>query len=182
MNHIFGDSRSSSGSTRYGLDIYFPTAMRQRDAKSIKVGEGEDSNGNDIEIPLTTLHAISGTVLEGATGRTVNAARVAIHYTDDDSQLVSTSISKDDNAFHFLYVPEGEYTLKVTDPREVTRTEVPSCKDASMHCMPPTYTDEKTVRTFGNAQQPLILHTDITALTVSVPPKPAAAPTTPAAQ
>ena len=178
LNHIFGDSRSSSGSTRYELGIYFPSAMRQRDAKPIKVVEGEDSAGNDIEIPLTTLHAISGTVLEGATGRTVNAAHVSIHYTDDDSELVSTTVSKEDDAFHFLYVPEGEYTLKITEARDVTRTEIPNCPQ----CMPPSHTEEKTLRTFGNAQQPLLLHSDITALTIAVPPKPAgsATPTSPA--
>jgi len=152
--------------------------MRQRDAKPIKLTGAEDSAGNDIEIPLSTLHAISGTVLEGATGRTVNAAKVSLHYTDDNSQLVSTEVGKDDNAFHFLYVPEGEYTLKVTDPRDVTRTEVPNCPPG---CVPPTRTEEKTVRSFGNAEQPLILHTDITALTVAVPTKPATSPASAAA-
>ncbi len=175
VNHIFREVGGTSFNTRYSLDIYFGNAMRQRDAKPIKVADGEDSAGNDIEIPLTTLHAISGTVLEGATGRTVNAAKIAIHYTDDDTQLVSTTVSKDDNAFHFLYVPEGEYTLKATEARDVTRTEVPTCPQ----CMPPSHTEEKTVRTFGNAEQPLILHTDITGLTIAVPPKPAGSTTTP---
>ncbi len=180
LNHIFGDSRSSYGSTRYSLDIFFGNAMRQRDAKMIKLAEGEDSAGNDIEVPLTTLHAISGTVLEGATGHTVNAAHVSIHYTDDHTQLVSTTVREDDNAFHFLYVPEGEYTLEVTDAHDVTRTEVPTCPQ----CLPPSHTEEKTVRTFGAAEQPLILHSDISNLTVAVPPKPAgpATPATPPAQ
>ena len=176
LNHIFSDSRSSAGNTRYSLDIYSGNAMRQRDAKAIKLADGEDSDANDIEIPLSTLHAITGTVREAATGRPVNAAHVEIHYTDDDTQLVSTDVSKDDEAFHFLYVPEGEYTLKVTRARDVTRTEVPNCSQ----CMPPSHTEEKTLRSFGIAEQPLLLHSDITGLTVSVPPKPATSSNTPA--
>ena len=172
VDHIFRESGSSSSNTRYSLNIYFGNVMRERDAKLIKLAEGEDSTANDIEIPLTTLHAVSGTVLEGATGRTVNAAHVEIHYTDDGSQLVSTEVRKEDDAFHFLYVPEGEYILKVTGARDVTRTEIPTCP----RCTPPTHTEEKTVRTFGNAEQPLILHSDLSALTIAVPPKPASSP------
>ncbi len=137
VDHIFRESGSSSSNTRYSLDIYSGNFMRQRDAKPIKLTGAEDSAGNDIEIPLTTLHAISGTVLEGATGRTVNAAHVAIHYTDDDAQLVSANVSKEDNTFHFLYVPEGEYTLKITEARDVTRTEVPTCPNSPSRCLPP---------------------------------------------
>lgn len=176
LNHIFSDSRSSAGNTRYSLDIYSGNAMRQRDAKSIKVAEGEDSDANDIEIPLTTLHAITGTVHEAATGRTVNAAHIEIHYTDDDTELVSTDVSKEDEAFHFLYVPEGEYTLKVTRARDVTRTEISNCSQ----CMPPSHTEEKTLRSFGIAEQPLLLHSDISGVTISVPPKPGSSTATPA--
>jgi len=168
VNHVFSENGSSSSNTRYALDVYFGNAMRQRDAKPIKLADGEASDANDIEIPLAKLHAVSGTVLEGNTGRSVNSAKVEIHYTDDDAQLVSTEVGKDDIGFHFLYVPEGEYTLKVTNPRDVTREEIPSCPQ----CMPPSHTEEKTIRSFGNAEQPLVLHSDITGLTVTVPPKP----------
>ena len=176
VDHVFRDGGSSSSNTRYELPVYLGNVMRQRDAKRIKIADGEASETNDIEIPLTRLHAVSGTVLEGSTGRTVNAAKVEIHYTDDNAQLASTEVSKEDNAFHFLYVPEGEYTLKVTNPRDVTREEIPTCPQ----CMPPSHTQEKTLRTFGNAEQPLVLHTDITGLTVAVPPRPESAATAPA--
>jgi len=167
VNHVFNENGSSSSNTRYNLDVYFGNAMRQRDAKLIKIADGDASEANDIEIPLTRLHAVSGTVLEGSTGRSVNSAKVEIHYTDDDAQLASTNVSKEDNNFHFLYVPEGEYTLKIVDPRDVTREEVPYPSGT----IPPTHTEEKTIRSFGNAEQPLVLHTDITGLTIAVPPK-----------
>ena len=173
VNHIFNENGGTSSSTRYALDIYSGSAMRQRDAKLIKIVNGEASETNDIEIPLAKLHAVSGTVLEGNTGRIVNAAKVEIHYTDDDAQLVSTEVGKDDNTFHFLYVPEGEYTLKVTNPRDVTREEVPTCPDIKSGCLPPTHTEEKTIRSFGPADQPLVLHSDVSGLTIAVLPKPA---------
>ena len=176
VDHVFSGSRSTSGSTRYSLEIYLGNVFRRKDATPIKLAQGQDSDGDDIEIPLSRLHAITGSVLVASTGQTVNAAHLAISYTDDGSSLVSTDIDPADNAFHFLYVPEGEYTLKVTNAREVSRTEVPSCPDPASRCMPPTYTEEKTVRTFGNAEQPLILHSDIPNLTITVPLKPALTP------
>ncbi len=167
VNHVFNEGGSSSSNTRYSLDIYSGGAIRQRDAKSVDIADGEDSVLPDIEIPLSKLHAVSGSVLEAETGGTVNAAHIAIVYTDDKTQLVSTEISKDDNSFHLLYVPEGEYTLSITNAREVTRFEVPTCPQ----CVPPTHTEEKTLRSFGDADQPLVIHSDVNGLLVSVPPK-----------
>ncbi len=108
---------------------------------------------------------MSGTLLE-ANGRLVNAGHLSIQYTDDHAEVASTDVGKDDNSFHFLYVPEGEYTVKVTEPRDVTRTEIMSPPGWT----PPSHTEEKILRTFGPTDQPLVLHADISGLTITVPP------------
>jgi hypothetical protein len=167
VNHIFRENGSSYFSTRYSLDIYFGNVVRQKDAKTIKVAEGEDSGINEIEVPLARLHTVTGTVIEAGSGRTVNAANLSLHYADDDTQVVSTPVRSEDDAFHFLYVPEGEYTLKVTNARDVIREEAPTCPG----CLPSTRTVEKTVRSFGDAEQSIVIHTDITGVTIAVPAK-----------
>ena len=43
----------------YRWDIYLGDGVRPRDAKTITLKDGEESNGNDIEIPVAKLHSIS---------------------------------------------------------------------------------------------------------------------------
>jgi hypothetical protein len=53
--------------------------------------------------------------------------------------------------FRFEYVPEGQYTLKVSGARDV---------DAQ----------DRTIREYGSAQQPLDTENDTTGLVIAVPP------------
>ena len=165
---IFNDFGGVATYPGYSLTLLSGGAARPKDAKPIDLSSGEDLTLPDFEIPLSKLHTITGTLLVGETGVPANAGRVALLYPDDQTELTSTSVSKDDNAFHFVYVPEGNYLLKVTDARQVSRTEFNNC-DA---CMFPTRTVERTLRTFGDAQQPLVITNDITGLTVTIPPAP----------
>ena len=41
-------------------------------------------------------------------------------------------------------------------------------------CVPATYTKETTVQAYANAQQPMVIHTDMTGVTVRVTAKPPA--------
>lgn len=169
VNHVFGGVTSAWSSTRYSLDLFYGNTYRTHDAKPVKLGEGEEAGGLDMTVRLQEMHGLSGTVVQ-AGGQPVNAAKVALLWNDDDkTQFVSTQVRAEDNAFHFDYVPEGEYTLRVTEAREVARTELPNCPQ----CVPPTHTEEKTIRNFGNAEQPLVLHTDMQAISVTVPATPA---------
>ena len=173
--YIFRNSGSSGPKAGFTLDVYCGDVVRQRDAKTVKVGDGEQADGNDIEISLAKLHSVSGTLVDSATGQTVNAGKVELHDSDDNAMLASTTVSGDDEAFHFLYVPEGEYTLRVTNPREVTRQEMPNCPNsANGGCVPATYTKETTVQAYANGQQPMVIHTDMTGVTVRVTAKPPA--------
>ena len=95
-----------------GIDVYYGDVTRLKDAKSINVKEGEESVGNNIVIPLVKLHSVSGKVISAETGEMVIAEFVELHDTDDDSQVAYTNAM--DGEFHFPYVPEGEFTLKVS--------------------------------------------------------------------
>jgi hypothetical protein len=162
VSSLFTESQSTSHNKRYSLNLYSGDVFRPRDAKAIKLGDGDEADSVDITIPLSKLHSVSGSVLAAGSGRAINAGHVIILYSDENTELASVDIGKEDSAFHFYYVPEGDYILKVTVARDVTREEV----SYPAGTVPPTYTVEKKLRDYDVEPQPLIVHGDITGLTI----------------
>jgi hypothetical protein len=145
----------------YRWDVYFGDGIRPSDAKIIALKDGEQSNGKTIEIPLSRLHSISGTVLNLETGALINSARVELHNADDDSLDTSAYITLPTGQFRFPYVAEGEYTLKVTGAADVIRG-----KDG-----------DKPIRTYADASQSIIVKGEMSGVTIQVKPLPVAAAT-----
>ncbi len=172
--YVFRTSGASGARPGFTLDVYYGDVVRQRDAKTVKVVDGEQSDGNDIEIPLSKLHSVSGFLADSVSGQTVNSGTVELHYVDDDGLVASAMVGGDDDAFHFLYAPEGDFTLKVTNPRAVTREEVSNCP-GSGRCIPATRTKETVVQAYSDAQQAIAVHSDVTGVRVVVAPKAKAA-------
>ena len=162
VNGLFTENHGTSNHNRYVLKLYSGDSFRARDAKSIKLNDGDEADSVDITIPLSKLHAISGTVQDANSGHAINAGRVTILYSDDNAELTSVDIDKEDSGFHFYYVPEGEYTLKVTSARDVTREEIPYPAGT----VPPTHTVEKKLRDYDVEPQPFSIHSDITGITI----------------
>ena len=166
VDRVEGVSEGWSSQFGYTLDVYAPGATRRRDAKPIKLGDGEANESVEIEVPLSKLHAVTVALVETGTGRPVNAGKLSVLFADDGTQLASTQISSEDELFHLNFVPEGSYTLKVSDAREVTRTEVPYPPGSA----PPTHTEEKTLRSYGEATAPLVVTGDVSGMTIAVSP------------
>ena len=150
----------------YRLDIFYGEGIRQRDAKAIKLNDGETSDFNNIEIPLARLHSVSGAVVSAETGATVNSARVELHFADDGTLLTGTNANSDTGEFHFPYVPEGEYTIKARLASDVVRGEYicPECAS------PPV--GERIIRAYYDASQPIIIHSEMNGVTIQVKPQP----------
>ena len=165
VGSLFSNQTSSMWKAGFSVDTFYGDCFRTRDAKTIKVGEGDDLNGLTLTVKLSTLHTLSGSLLETANGAQINAGKLSLFWKDDDAELASTQVREEDNAFRFDYVPEGEYVLRVKDARDVVRTVVPNCEG----CMPETQTEEKLVRSFGNTEQPLIVMGDMPTLNIAVP-------------
>jgi hypothetical protein len=156
-----------SGDLPYRWDIYYGDGIRPSDAKIIKLKDGEQSNGNNLEIPLSRLHSISGTILNLETGAPINQANVELHNADDDSLDTKTEIIYATGKFHFPYVAEGTYTLKVTGAADTV----------------PGKEGDKPIRTYADASQSIIVKGELTGVTIQVKPLPvAAAAATAAAQ
>jgi hypothetical protein len=143
----------------YRWDIYLGDGVRPRDAKSIQLKDGEESNGNNIEIRLSRLHSITGTVINFESSNPINRASVELHNADDDSTCTVTKINSG-GQFHFPYVADGEYTLKITDASDI----IPG-KDG-----------DKPIRTYADTTQSLIVKSETSGITIQVKPQPAAAP------
>jgi hypothetical protein len=87
--------------------------FRKKESKTVKVGSGEIANGTDIEIPLSGLHTVSGTVSALADGHPLNHATLRLLYADDREGVRETALLED-GSFSFEDVPEGKYILAVT--------------------------------------------------------------------
>ena len=85
----------------YRWDIYYGNGIRPSDAKPIKLKDGEQATGINLEIPLSRLHSVSGIVLSQETGRPINHADVELHNPDDDSTCAVTRINRDIGQFRF---------------------------------------------------------------------------------
>lgn len=171
---VLGQAQGWSSNFDYTLSIYSPDTTRSKDSKVVKLTEGQSEENVTIEIPLSKLHAISGSLVEEGSGRRVNGGKITLLYADDNTQLSSTDISAEDEAFHLPFVPEGSYIVKVTDAKEVMRTVTANPPGT----FPPMNTETKTIRTYGDASQPLVVTSDVQGVLVSVPAaKPASAPT-----
>jgi hypothetical protein len=91
--------------------------FRKRDAKTFNVQAGEIAAGADIEIPLSGLHTVTGTVSALADSHALKDATVRLLY-GDDREIAREVKSLDDGSYSFAYVPEGTYILQVSGARE----------------------------------------------------------------
>lgn len=155
-DHVFGSGGGTSYGDGYRLEIFPGDAFRTRDAKPVKVEEGENASGVDVDVPLSKLYSVAGTVLRPDSAGPVNAAHVTLNFMDTGDEIASTDVDTNDGTFHFVFVPGGSYTLSVTNIANVQRTEVSNGE----HVIPPTHTETKVIASFGDVSQPLELTGD----------------------
>ncbi|MGA3049316.1 MAG: carboxypeptidase regulatory-like domain-containing protein [Terracidiphilus sp.] len=91
--------------------------FRRKNAKTVKVAAGEVADGNDIEIPLSGLHTVSGDVTALADGHPLVHATVRLLYADDREKVRETAL-QEDGSFSLEYVPEGNYILQVSGAQD----------------------------------------------------------------
>jgi hypothetical protein len=97
--------------------VFLGNTYRLKDAETVKVGAGEVSSGADIEIPLSGLHTVAGTVSALADSHALKDATVRLLYADD-REITREVKSLDDGSFSFSYVPEDKYILQVSGAQE----------------------------------------------------------------
>lgn len=172
QNRDFGITIGAIGGSRMDRSIsrisfYFGDTARKRDATPFKLVAGDERSGEDITIPLSKLHALSGELLSAHDGHVLNKGNVSLRDPDDESEVESSKIERADSKFHLLFVPEGSYTLHVSDAADATYEDIPYPAGT----MPPTHEEIHIIRSYGVTDQPLTVHDDIPNLTLSIPDK-----------
>jgi hypothetical protein len=149
------------------LTVYYGDVFFEKDAKSIQLGDGEESSGNDITIRLAKLHTISGSLVN-ASGQPINSGHIALFAMPGNIGIASAFVHEEDATFHLDLVPEGIYTLRVTDARDVNRQIIRDDKD------PNQIQDIKqtVLRTYGGYEAPVEVLSDLPNLTLTIPSKP----------
>jgi hypothetical protein len=169
--YILNSGCDSSGTfnifgTEKILSIYSGDVFFQKDAKPIKIVEGEESTGNNITIPLSKIHTISGSLLN-VSGHLINAGEIALYTTPDNIKIAQAQVEAEASAFHLDFVPEGHYVLRVTNARDVTRQTIQT---------PPGSTGEPkdvetTIQEYGSYEAPFEVIGDMTAVNLTISSK-----------
>lgn len=163
------------------LTVYFGNVFRLEESKSIKLTGGFLSDGDDIEIPLSKLHSVSGTVVDVATGAPVNQATVRMILSGEGQNGKNAPIGRtdvgEDGSFNFPFVPEGSYKMTVSGAQTITRDQVPVQfpvqlpGDSGQTIRTFMRSVEKTAQKYDDASQPIVVHGETTGVTVMVKAK-----------
>ena len=94
--------------------ICLGNTLRRKNATTVKVADGDIAEGQDMVIPLTGLHNLSGKVDAAADGHPPTQATIHLLYADDREEARKTAMLKD-GSFSFPYVAAEKYILQVTD-------------------------------------------------------------------
>jgi hypothetical protein len=131
--------------------VYSGSVFDEKSATPFKLTRGEERTGEDLTFRASALHTVSGVVVAQPDAHPVPDAKVGIDAADG-GVVEAVHVLDASGTFRFEYVPEGQYTLKVSGARDV---------DAQ----------DRTIREYGPAQQGLDVENDTTGLVIVVPPK-----------
>lgn len=159
---LSGNSSSDGGGE---VTIYSGGKFRARDAKVTKVGEGEQLGGLDITIPLAGLHMVRGTVTAKRDGHALNKGRVQLLYADDRNEAQYAELDREGN-FELPYVPEDKYILRAVGGEDTELIE--------KHQFNSNYTEEKTLKRYGEVELPLTVQADMSSVELAAPDAPVA--------
>ncbi len=166
MDSLFGGSHSVWSNTKSALSFYFGDTFLRKDAKTIKLDDGQSASGIDFTIPVSKLHSITGSLVDARSGRVLNSGTVSLYTPDGEQEIGNVSLSSDDTTFRLEFVPEGMYTVRVEDAREVVRELQPA---GSGFVNPePTY-KETTVKSYGKYEASFKVESEMTGVTLPIP-------------
>jgi hypothetical protein len=78
-------STSQRGNRFDTLAIYSGSTPRLKDATSVAIDLGEERTGEDLRIPISKLHTITGNIVSAHDGHVINSGQVQLLYADDHS-------------------------------------------------------------------------------------------------
>jgi len=166
VTYEFGNGGTGmSMSAGFSLPVYSGGAWRTKDATPFSVKLGEERHGEDVQIAISRLHTVRGTLTAAHDGHVVNGGSIQLLHADDKSEAAKVDLTKDDNGFLFQFIPDGDYILHVVNASDTEYEEIPNPPGT----VPPSRIKSQVVRSYGPVDEPLHVDRDIIGLAVSVP-------------
>lgn len=161
---------SSSGTSTNGssseLTVYSGNTPRMKGASSFSIALGEERNGEDIQIPISKMHTVSGNFVSALDGHVVNGGGAELLNADDKSPVGQANSTVDDPGFTFYFVYEGDYILFSPMSADNDIVELP--QPHSDMPSPPQYENHPR-HFYGAVSMPLHVEGDMTHVTIAVP-------------
>lgn len=173
-----GAGRTSEAMMRnfkFSLSFYGDGTPYMDQAGSFTLHGDDERTGQDMILPISKLHRLTGRVAAGPGGHPVNAASVELISATDSGKksLAHSDIDREDGLFHFDFVPQGDYTLKVTNARDVAWEPADASSPGAMPQPPgfPRPDKERILQTYGNVEMPLLIRGDMLDVIATVKPQ-----------
>jgi hypothetical protein len=144
------------------------STYRFKDAEIIKLRAGEVTKDVNIEIPLSGMHTISGTVSAMDNGHLLSRGTVRLLYADDHEMARELNVFND-GEFVFDYVPEDGFILQFAEFSE----EVPVSPQLKSADTQPTDSKPATItRHFVDTEIRIDVQDDMTGMSAALAQKP----------
>ncbi len=166
VSGVFDPDGSMALSYGGGLAIYYGATFFSKDARLIKLDDGQDLTA-DLTIPIAKLHSVSGALVDARTGKVVNAGTIEVLEPGSTQVLTSVRIDPDDSTFRLEYVPEGELTVRVSHAGIVNRVPDPYPPGSFGT---PRY-KETLLQSYAPYEAPLTVKTDMQGVNLPVVPQ-----------
>jgi hypothetical protein len=160
-----GASSATGSNNTTQLIIYSGNTPRLKDAAPFSVGLREERTGEDIRIPLSKLHRVSGFIVSAHDGHTINSEAVVLYSTDDQSFGGSANSTENNPGFTLNFVFDGEYMLSSPMSADVSYQLLPQ----PIGSMSPPLYDSHPLHLYGSAAIPLHVYSDMDGVTIAVP-------------
>ncbi len=164
---LLGDNGSSWNNSTYSLPVYLGDTVRETEAKTATLEEGQQMDGQNITVPVSRMHTIAGALVDARTGQALNAGHVALVYADSGKELVSATVDPETNTFALPFVMEGEYKLTTKDAREVRYEETGDPDNDPFH----QNRKEVLLRGYGPGEVPVVVQGEMSGVTLPVEAK-----------
>ncbi|MGI4827406.1 MAG: carboxypeptidase regulatory-like domain-containing protein [Janthinobacterium lividum] len=165
---LLSDSSSSSSRTRSSQWVFLGDTTRETAAKTVTLEENQQASGEDILVPVSRMHVVTGAVVDAATGKALNAGNVELLYADDGKGASNTTIDPETRTFTFPFASEGEYKLRVENAREVRFEQEAAPSEENPF---EEHRKQVTLRQFGNGEAPVVIQSEMSGISIPVQAK-----------
>jgi len=149
------------------LVVYSGGVFRDKDVKPIEIGNGDETDGIDITFPISGLHTVSGSVVAKSDNHPIDTGAVTLLDADTKAVLRSAMLDKDGN-FHLNYIPDGSYTIKVSGAADMEKSAAGEDDGNDLSRMLKSM-GSKPLKSYGDAEQALMLKSDNPTIVLQVP-------------